>query len=165
MKPTDNIEILKDIPLFRDLTNAEKLKLIRICQKVGFRGGETIFEAGDIGDALYVVRDGSVGVIKPGTEVEDEEFITELGPGEIFGEMALFEKMPRSATIRGINDGRLFRIKREYFDKLLEDDHELALKVYKRINVILCHRLRETTEELATANRVISAASLEQRGM
>ncbi len=160
MKPTENIEILKDIPLFRDLTNAERKKLISICQKVGFREGETIFEAGDTGDALYVVREGTVGVIKPGTEGGREEFITELGPGEIFGEMALFEKMPRSATIRGVNDGKLFRIKKGYFDKFLEEDHELALKIYRRINVILCHRLRETTEQLATANRVIAAASV-----
>jgi CRP-like cAMP-binding protein len=159
MKPTENIGILKDIPLFRDLNNAEKKRLVSICQKVGFREGETIFEAGDTGDALYVIREGRVGVIKPGTEGESEEVITELGPGDIFGEMALFEKMPRSATIRGTGDGKLFRIKKGYFDKFLEDDHELALKIYKRINVILCHRLRQTTEQLATANRVIAAAS------
>jgi CRP-like cAMP-binding protein len=159
MKPTENIGIFKGIPLFSDLNNAEKLKLSRIFQKVGFREGETIFEAGDMGDALYVIREGSVEVIKPGEESESEEVITELGPGDIFGEMALFEKMPRSATIRGSRSGKLFKIRKDYFDKLMDEDHELALKIYRRINVILCHRLRETTERLATANRIISAAS------
>ena len=159
MKPSENIEILKDIPLFKDLNNAEKKKLVSICQKVGFREGETIFEAGDTGDALYVIRAGKVGVIKPGTEGEREEVITELEPGDIFGEMALFERMPRSASIRGTQDGKLFRIKKEYFDRFIEEDHELALKIYKRINVILCHRLRETTEHLAAANRTIAGLS------
>ncbi len=159
MKPTENIGIFKDIALFGDLNNAERLKLSRIFQKVGFREGEIIFTAGDMGDALYVIREGTVAVIKPGEEPEDDEIITELGPGDIFGEMALFEKMPRSATIRGSQDGKLFKVRKDYFDKLMDEDHELALKIYKRINVILCHRLRETTERLATANRIISAAS------
>lgn len=159
MKPSENIEVFKGIPLFQDLNNAEKLRLSRIFQKVGFRENDIIFEAGEMGDALYVIREGSVQVVKPGDESGIESVITELGSGEIFGEMALFEKMPRSATIRGSKPGKLYRIKREYFEKLMSEDHELALKIYRRVNVILCQRLRETTERLAAANRMIETSS------
>ena len=104
-----------------------------------------------------------MAVVKPGTE-ESEEVVAELGAGEIFGEMALFGKESRSATIRAMQDTRLFRIKRDYFEKLMEEDHELALKIYRRINMILTDRLRETTDRLAVANRVIRAASLKKSG-
>lgn len=154
----ESLEIFKGIPLFQDLTNPELLKLSGICQKVHARGREEIFQAGTAGEALYVIREGRVAVIKPGGD-EPEEVVAELGAGEIFGEMALFGKEPRSATIRVIEDTHMFRIKRDYFEKLMEEDHELALKIYRRINLILTARLRETTDRLAMANRVIRAAS------
>jgi CRP-like cAMP-binding protein len=159
----ESLEIFKGIPLFHDLTAPELHKLLGICQKVQARAGEEVFRAGSPGEALYVIREGRVAVVKPGVE-ESEEVVAELGAGEIFGEMALFGKESRSATIRATEETRLFRIKRDYFEKLMEEDHELALKIYRRINMILTDRLRETTDRLAVANRVIRAASLKKSG-
>ncbi len=153
------IEILRGINLFKELNNQELIKLSRICQKVSFKKGDIIFHAGEMGDALYIIYEGSVEVIKPGKGDEPEQVMTELGPGEIFGEMALLEELPRSATIRAKDNVRLLRIPREYFMKLLNEDQMIALKIYRAINLILCHRLRETTERLAIANRIIQATS------
>jgi len=154
----ESLDIFKGIPLFHDLTAPELSKLAGVCQKVQARAGDEVFKAGSPGDALYVIREGQVAVRKAAGE-EPGEVVAELGAGDIFGEMALFGKEPRSATIRATQDTRLFRIKREYFEKLMEEDHELALKIYRRINMILTARLRETTDRLAVANRVIRAAS------
>ena len=158
----ENLEIFKGIPLFQDLTKPELVKVSGICQKVQTRPGEAVFAAGAAGDALYVVREGRVAVVKPAEE-EAEEVVAELGPGEIFGEMALFGREWRTATIRAVKETRLFRIKREYFERLMDEDHELALKIYRLINLILTDRLRETTDRLATANRIIRAASLSRK--
>jgi CRP-like cAMP-binding protein len=157
------IEILHKIELFRQLNNSERLKLSRVCQKVSYKKGDTIFKAGDIGDSLYIVWEGMVEVLKPGTETAPEEVISELGPQEIFGEMALFENMPRSAGVRAKTDTHLLRIPSDYFEKLLKEDGQFALKVYQAINLILCHRLRDTTERLAIANSIIRAASAGRR--
>lgn len=155
----ENLEIFKDILLFRDLTPAQLTKLSRICQKVRTAPGDLVFNAGSAGDALYVLRSGRVAVVKPGEAGEPEETVAELGAGDVFGEMALFGRETRSATIRALEDCRLFRLKRDYFTQLLEEDHDLALKLYRRINAILTDRLRETTDRLAIANRIIRAAS------
>jgi len=152
------IEILRKIELLGKLNNAELLKLSRICQKVSHEAGASVFKAGDPGEALYIIYEGSVEVIKPGGE-EPDEVVSELGPQEIFGEMALFERLPRSAGVRAKTDTRLLRIPSDYFDKLLKEDNQVAFKMYQAINLILCHRLRNTTERLAIANRIIRTAS------
>ncbi len=155
----DNIEIFKTIPLFQDLSPQELTKVGGICQKVSFRKGDRIFEYGDKGDALYIIRSGGVEVILPCGKAGEQEIVAKLGPGDIVGEMALFEKAPRSASIEAVEDSRMFRIKREYFDKLIEENHEISLKLYKRLTVLLCSRLRDTTERLAIANSIIRASS------
>ena len=155
----ESLEIFKGIPLFHDLAAPELSKLAAICQKVHARAGDEVFEAGSPGEALYVIREGRVAVVKAEGD-EPEEVVAELGSGDIFGEMALFGKESRSATIRAMQETRLFRIRRDYFEKLMDEDHELALKIYRRINLILTDRLRETTDRLATANRIIRAASV-----
>ncbi len=131
----------------------------RICQKVAVKAGKVIFKAGDPGDALYCLHKGRVEVIKPGDKDEPEEVVYELGENEIFGEMAMFEDMPRSATIRAKTDCSLIRIPRDYFEKMIGGDKEIALKIYQALNLILTHRLRDTTERLAIANRIIRASS------
>ncbi len=153
------IEILRKTKLFSELNNSELLKLSRICQKVGFKKGDVIFEAGEPGDALFVIYEGTVEVVKPAEKGEPEQIMTELGEGEIFGEMALIEELPRSATVRAKEDCRLLRIPREYFFRLLQQDQNIALKIYKAISLVLAHRLRDTTERLAIANRIIQTAS------
>jgi CRP-like cAMP-binding protein len=153
------VEILRKIVLFGKLNNQEIIKLSRICQKVNYQTGGVIFKAGDPGEALYIILEGQVEVLKPGTEGEPEEVVSELGQQDIFGEMALFENLPRSAAIRAKTDTKLLRMPSEYFDKLLKEDNVIALKVYQAINLILCHRLRDTTERLAIANRIIRNAS------
>jgi CRP-like cAMP-binding protein len=157
------IEILRKIELFGKLNNAELLKLSRICQKVSYQAGKTIFNAGDFGDALYIIWEGKVEVIKPGGD-EPDEVVSELGPQEIFGEMAFFENLPRSAAVRAKTDTHLLRVPADYFEKILKEDAQMALKVYRAINLILCHRLRDTTERLAIANRIIREASQAKTG-
>jgi CRP-like cAMP-binding protein len=115
-----NIEIFKKIPLFRELTNAELIKVSNLTQKVSFHAGDVVFKRGDAGDALYLVREGEVEVLAPSPEAEEvEDVVAVLGPGQLFGEMALVEGEPRSAAIRAKGDARLLRIKKEYFDRMM----------------------------------------------
>ena len=155
-----SIDIVKKFPLFNECTNAELIKIANTMHKVSFNAGDVVFKKGDPGDALFLIREGEVEILAPAPGGEDtEDVVAVLGPGELFGEMALVEREPRSATVRAKSDAKLWRIKRDYFEDLMKQDHEMALKIYKRITVIMSHRLRETTERLAIANQIIRMAS------
>ncbi len=154
-------ELLKKIPLFRDLSNSELIKVSNLVQKVSLNAGGKVFKRGEAGDAMYLVREGEVEVVvdKPEDDSNEEAVVAVLGEGELFGEMALVEGEPRSATVRARTEVKLFRIKKEYFMDLMQNDHEIAFKIYRRLTMVLSHRLRETTERLAIANEIIRMAS------
>jgi len=155
------IEILKKIPLFKFCSNQDLIKLFNLMQKVSFNEGDLVFRRGDVGDALYLIREGEVEVlaVAPDKDADDEDVVSVLGVGELFGEMALVEGEPRSATIRCKSPSKLLRLPKSYFEELVHKDHELAYKIYRPLTAILSRRLRETTERLAVANRVIRLMS------
>jgi len=156
----ETIEIFKKISLFRELSNQELIKIGNLTQKVSFNPKNIVFRKGDAGDALYLIREGEMEVLAPSPEAEEvEDVVAVLKPGELFGEMALVEGEPRSATVRARTDAKLLRIKKEYFEDLMKHEHIIALKIYKRLTIILSHRLRETTERLAIANQIIRMTS------
>lgn len=146
--------------MFSDCTTAELMRVEKKMQRVAFNPGATIFKRGEVGDAMYLVREGEVEVMAPGLEEGDAETsVAKLVPGDIFGEMALVMGQPRTATVRAVNDAKCLRLPREYFEELMRDDSVLALKIYKQLTIILAHRLMDTTERLAIANRIIHMAS------
>jgi CRP-like cAMP-binding protein len=73
--------------------------------------------------------------------------------------MALVEGEARSATVRAKTDVKLWRLPKEYFEKLVREDVEFAARIYRPLTMILSRRLRETTERLAIANQVIRLVS------
>jgi CRP/FNR family transcriptional regulator, cyclic AMP receptor protein len=157
-------DLLKKLPLFHECTSAELTKLANMMQKVNIEAGEVIFKKGATGDALYLVREGTVEVLSPhsaGPEEANtpEDVVAVLGEGALFGEMALVEGEPRSATVRAKTDVKLWRIKKGYFDDIMSKDHVIAMKIYKRLTVLLSQRLRDTTERLAIANDIIKMTS------
>ncbi len=156
----DSIELFKKIPLFKELTNADLIKISNMVQKVSFNPLDVVFKRGAPGDALFLIREGEVEVLAPSAEAEEvEDVVAVLGPGELFGEMALVEGEPRSATVRAKTELKLWRIKRDYFYEFMAENSDAALKIYKRLTTILSHRLRDTTERLAIANQIIRMTS------
>lgn len=159
-----SIELFKKIPLFRECTNTELIKIANMMQKVQFNAGNVIFKRGDSGDALYLIREGQVEVLAPSPEEDAaEDVVAVLGPGDLFGEMAMVEHEPRSATVRSRTELKMLRLQKDYFENLMKQDHEIAFKIYRRLTIILSQRLRQTTERLAIANRVIHMVSKDKK--
>jgi CRP-like cAMP-binding protein len=101
-----------------------------------YKAGEVIFRAGDPGNELFVIRDGTVGVEVKGAIVE------RLGSSEIFGEMALVEARPRSATVIAETDCVVVPISEKQFLTMVEYAPSFSLAVIRT----LAHRLREAND-------------------
>ena len=124
---------LRAAPLFASLSADTLLPVAAMCGEVSLQRGEVLFEAGDIGDALYVLIDGGVDVVKGG------EVIAKLGAGECVGEMAALDYEPRSATVRAHETTHLIRLERNDLMDLLTDYPELV----RSLASVLVDRIRK----------------------
>lgn len=107
-----------------------------------FPAGAVLFEEGDPGSRMYVIRSGGVRIVKwvGGREI----VLARLGPGEAFGEMALLEGQPRSAAAIVESDARLLEIDEAAFAGLVQGNGEIALRLLRRLS----GRLREANRQI-----------------
>lgn len=129
---------LESVPLFRNLTPAEMQDLRAIAREQRFTAGARVFGEGDPGDCVYIVGDGLVeisGLVGEGVR----RVFSQLGAGEIFGEMAVVEQRPRSATATALKETGVYCIQRDEMLVLLQRSPTLAFNVLQEIS----HRLRE----------------------
>jgi signal transduction histidine kinase len=125
---------LESLPLFCHLKPAELAALRLITQERLFSIGEKIFLEGAAGDGVYFVKSGLVEIIGAGARV-----FSKLGPGEIFGEMAVIEQRPRSATASAAQPTELYFIPRAEMLQFIEGSPALAFGLLQQISF----RLRE----------------------
>jgi signal transduction histidine kinase len=129
---------LESVNLFRSLAPEELRALRAITREQRFAAGTEIFREGDAGDSVYVVKDGLVEI--SGLVGGDmRRAFSQLGPGEIFGEMAVVEQRPRSATATALKATVVYFIPRGEMLPLLQRSPMLAFNVLQEVS----HRLRE----------------------
>ena len=109
---------LSGVPLFGGLDEAGLTELIRSMRVRRFRRGETVFHIGDPGDALFVVISGSIKITLP-ADTGDEAILATLRPGDFFGELALLDGAPRSATAIAIEATETYILPRDRFRDLV----------------------------------------------
>lgn len=121
-------ELLAANPLFSALSAEALDQVVSAGQPVSYAAGEAIVEEGAEGQSLYQVLRGRVSVLK---RMEGGQLlrVAELGPGQVFGEMTLFQGTPRSATVRALEECRLLRVGRSALRELMEQDPTLLDKV------------------------------------
>lgn len=90
-----------------------------------FRRGETVFHAGDPGDALFIVESGQVKITLPPDDGSEPAILTTIGPGGFFGELALLDGAPRSATAVAIDAVSALVLRRDAFDRLVDEQAPL----------------------------------------
>lgn len=139
------LETLKKIPLFRHLTYQELVKVLNITYLENHDSGSVIIREGEEGAELYVVLGGVVSVSK------GAQHLTDLNAGVHFGEMALIDQSPRSATISAKDPTRVLVIGRRSFYNLIRKEPVLAVKLLWSFVQVLSRRLRETNEQLSGA--------------
>jgi CRP-like cAMP-binding protein len=117
-----------------------------------FNQGHVLFQEGDDGEDMYIVQSGKVAIKKK--LKEGEATLAVLEKGDFFGEMAILERMPRSATAEVIEEGDLIVIAGEIFGDMIKANPEIAVRMLRKQSI----RLRETNKQLEQALKGAPAA-------
>ena len=139
----DALKILSTIPAFSGLTETQLTELERITSVIRRRRGELIFSEGDEGNGFYIVMDGQVKVFKLSFEGK-EQILHILGPGEPFGEVAVFAGRSFPANAESISNCRLLFLPRSDFVALISKNPHMALSML----AVLSMRLRQFTTQI-----------------
>lgn len=148
---------LKEIDIFSGLGDSELEKLAAIASEESFAKGDTIFREHEPGTKLYLVQAGTVDI---GKEGEGGKFtrLARLERGEVFGELAMLDERPRSATaVASISaELKLLSYERKSFENLLNEDPLLAAKIYRGMLRKVAARLRLADEAIQTLLRSLN---------
>jgi CRP-like cAMP-binding protein len=144
VKDTEIVELLGRVPVFSTLEQDDLERVSRLAVPRAFEPGQVVFREGDASDTCYVVRSGRARAVR---EHADGRTITlaTFGPGDIFGELAMFEDELRSATVEAIQPTEVVAVLGPDMRRLMVEHPEIAI----RLVVALGRRLRETNDRLA----------------
>jgi len=138
------LELLRSVPLFSDLEEGELERFSQVAVPRSFPPATRVFHEGDHSDACYIVRTGSFRVTR---EHSDGRAITlaTLGPGDIFGELAMLDGEVRSASVEALSDGELLALPAGEVRALLARHPEITVKLI----AALVRRLRTANERIS----------------
>ncbi len=139
----DTRELLRHVPLFRELAPDDVERVLDATHVESFHEGDDIVAVGEPGHALYVVLQGEVQVVYPARSAEFE--LARLGPGEFFGEMALLNDEPRSATVRALGPVKTLVLRKDAFRRAVRDAPGLALVLLETLS----RRIRTADEQIS----------------
>jgi hypothetical protein len=132
--------VLSHVPLFADLPSRDLRRVVAIAEEIWFGAGKVVAEGGSPGSSFFVILDGEARVVRSGSD----RTIRRIGPGEYFGELALLDGGPRTATVIAETTLDTVRIRRAPFRELLKKEPNLGL----RMMAGLASRIREYERQL-----------------
>ena len=109
-----------------------------------YRDGDIIIQQGETGQSMYVVQSGQVEVSQNSPE-EGNQHLAYLATGDFFGEMAVFEKEARSATVRSVGESRVLKVDNKTLLRRIREDPLLAVNLLKTMS----QRIRHLNDEVA----------------
>jgi hypothetical protein len=133
---------LRHVSLLESLSLNDLLLIDNALDQQDFLAGETIFKEGSLGENFYILYKGTVVILKKVKQVQRE--LARLEAGQYFGDMALFDNAPRSATVVAESDCTLLILGRTHFQSLITQRPEIVLQMCKTLS----DRLRETNQRL-----------------
>ncbi len=146
MVKAEDFSAIKNSVMLQGFTDEDFDKLAALCEMRKMEEGTTVFIENMPGESLFLVKKGTIRISKMFAE-GDEKTLVVLGPEDIFGEMAVIDGLPRSATARVAEDAELISLKKKSLDQLCKNDAGLALKIVSNIVRVFSKRVREANEE------------------
>ncbi len=135
---------LANVELFKGLTDDDRAALADMMAETSLKRGESLFQEGDNGDRLYLIGEGKVKLSHTADDGR-ENLIAVLGPGEIIGELSLFDLEPRSSTVTAIAPTKLYILSHEDMRAYIEAHPQLAISMLRQLSL----RLRNTNQQMA----------------
>jgi CRP-like cAMP-binding protein len=146
----EEVEILRRIPLF---ANVEPAKLKLMCfasERVTYKTGQSLFEQGDVGDAAFIIIEGTADVIvNRGAPM----VVARVGKDDIVGEIAILVDIPRTATVTATGELTVLKITKDLFFRMITDFPEMGVEIMR----VLAQRLEQTTAQLLKARAEANA--------
>ncbi len=145
MSLSEELEALRNIPMFANVEPTQLKLLAFTSQRLTFGAGQDLFRLGDMGDSAYIIISGEADVLvdKEGTEV----VVAKAGKNEIVGEIAILCNVPRTATIRAVTELTALKIPKDLFFRLIAEFPDMGVQVMAE----LARRLHRTTQQLTEA--------------
>jgi len=143
---TDKMFFLGRILIFRSLSLPQLQVLASHLEEQHFLDGEVIVDEGDFSQEIYIIVSGRVRIVKDYRQA-GERTLSVLGPGDVFGEMAVFESAPRSATVVAEEKAEMVVLGPEKFKQAIFQRPEMAFEIFRELSA----RIRQTEASTAHA--------------
>ncbi len=143
--PPSPLDVLRQVPLFTGLSETDLLAFAAVLRERTYPRGGVIMMQGERGDALYLLAEGQVKVVLIGEDGR-EVILSVLGPGSVFGEMALLDDEPRSAHVVAMVDSSLLMLRREDFQARLRKSPDIGLALLRELS----RRLRRADDTIGS---------------
>ena len=143
---------LGTVPIFADLGKRERIQLESLVHIRTYKNNETVFEEGDPGSGMYVIRSGSVQVFSRDADGKEME-IARLGAGDFFGETTLTAPANRTASVRTLESAELLGLFRADVLELAKKQPAIACKILMGVTRVISERLQVAGKDLLTLQR------------
>lgn len=150
--PAHTLAFLREVRLFKDIDTPELTALAQSLREQNLKRGQVLFREGEAGEEMFVVLRGSIVISKPVKE-RVEQVLARIGPGDFFGEMSLFDRSPRSATVQADSDAMLLALDREALHRLTELSPRAAAAFFQALVQVFIERLRASGDLVAEVTR------------
>lgn len=148
MSLEQEVELIRQIPIFSKIAPAMQKLLCFGSERLIFDAGQDVVRAGDAADAAYVLIEGSVEITVDSPK--GPVLVNTMGRNEVIGEIAIFGDVPRTATVRAKSRVEALKISKELFISIIRQNPDAAIELMR----ILATRLAKTTEQLT---RIVAA--------
>ena len=144
LAPTNSLTFLQRVSIFGGVGNEALARISAITGEKTYAKKTIIFHEGDPGDTLYILKSGRVKISKI-TEDGREKTLAIMQPGDFFGEMAIFDSLPRSATAEVIDDqASTYTVSKRDFERIILENPQIALKIMRD----LTRRIRQVNQQV-----------------
>ena len=132
------IKFIQKIPIFSTLSPYKAKLILSLCTKSVLEEGNLLCKQGDKSDSLFILLQGKLAV-----KIKNSITIATIHPISSIGEMGVFTNEPRTATVEAMEKSILLSLQKSDIDKLIEKDHEFALKIMRKVIEVLSERITE----------------------
>jgi CRP-like cAMP-binding protein len=150
--PGETAAFLRQVRIFEGVAEAELLAVAERLRERRLRKGQVLFREGDAGEEMFLVSQGTILVSKSVTG-RVEQVLARIGAGDFFGEMSLFGRAPRSATVQADSDVVLLVLDREGLQRLIDMSPRAAAAFFQALVQVFIERLRASGDLIAEVTR------------